>query len=64
MADQEENAVRGGAEPARRKWKTRLATDEDIQKYFGSGNLLIGSRVRPKPSEPTEEESRGTDRER
>ena len=29
----------------------RAATDEDLRKYFGSGNLLIGSLVRPKRSE-------------
>lgn len=64
MADRDEKAARGEAPPAGNGWRYRLATDEDIQKYFGSGNLLIGSRVRPTIAEPTEEESSGTERER
>jgi hypothetical protein len=58
MAERDERAVRGEAPQARKKWKSRLATDEDIGRYFGSGNLLIGSRVRPTTAEPAPEPTR------
>jgi hypothetical protein len=63
MAERDERAARGEAPPGK-KWTTRLATDDDIRRFFGSGNLLIGSRVRPTIAEPTQkEEASATERE-
>jgi hypothetical protein len=40
-----------------------LATDDDIRRIFGSGNLLIGSLVRPTLAEPRKAEASNTERE-
>jgi hypothetical protein len=63
MADRDEEAARGEAPPTEGEWTFRTATDEDIRRYFGSGNMLIGSVVRPTIAEPTTEGSRVTGRE-
>ena len=60
MADRDEKAARGKAPPTRNDWIFRSATDEDIRRYFGSGNLLLGSVVRPTIAEPTTEGSSAT----
>jgi hypothetical protein len=48
-----ERAVRPSDPP--RRFTSRLATEQDLRKIFGSGNLLIGGLVRPRRDERSEE---------
>jgi hypothetical protein len=38
-------------------FKLRLGTQETLNKFFGSGNLLIGSLAAPQPSEASSPET-------
>jgi hypothetical protein len=62
MADRDEKAPRGKAPPTEGQWTFRTATDDDIRRYFGSGNLLIGSVLKPTFADPTTEGSSATER--
>lgn len=62
MADLDGRSARGEAPPTEGNWTFRTATDDDIRRFFVSGNLLIGSVVRPTIAEPTTEDASATER--
>jgi len=42
----------GERKPPETPWPKRLATEKDLQHFYGPGMLLFGSPVQPQPAAP------------